>query len=126
MFNPNGLPSIYFPSSSSHPAARHPNTSIDITPHCHSTSIGSDDGYPPGVQSDPEGTLWRDPPEYWEQIVYPAYVDANRDVFENGDVENGDLSGKVKGLILLESLKMDMNEAVDRCCTVLKEVAKGQ
>lgn len=78
------------------------------------------------MQSDPEGTLWRDPPEYWEQIVYPAYVDANRDVFENGDVENGDLSGKVKGLILLESLKMDMNEAVDRCCTVLKEVAKGQ
>lgn len=55
--------------------------------------------------------------------MYPAYVDANRDVFENGDVENGDPSGKIKGLILLESLKMDMNEAVDRCCTVLKEVA---
>jgi nicotinamide/nicotinate riboside kinase len=78
------------------------------------------------VQSDPEGNLWRDPPEYWGQIVYPAYVGANREVFEDGDVENGPPSSKVRGMILLESLKMDMNEAVDRCCTVLKEVAERQ
>ncbi|KAJ6558488.1 P-loop containing nucleoside triphosphate hydrolase protein [Mycena vulgaris] len=76
-------------------------------------------GYHTAVQSDPEGTLWRDPPLYWEQIVYPAYVDANRDVFENGDVETGAPSGKVAGLVLLESLEMSMGEAVSRSCEVI-------
>jgi len=66
-----------------------------------------------------EGTLWRDPPQYWEQIVYPAYVDANREVFENGDVETGAASGKVGGLVLLESLEMAMWEAVSRSCEVI-------
>ncbi|EDR08894.1 uncharacterized protein LACBIDRAFT_161970, partial [Laccaria bicolor S238N-H82] len=28
------------------------------------------------------GTLWRDPPHYWEEIVYPAYLEAHKDVFE--------------------------------------------
>lgn len=41
------------------------------------------------VQSDPEGSLWRDPPHYWEQIVYPAYVRANEHLFEGEDVERG-------------------------------------
>jgi len=76
------------------------------------------------VQSDPEGTLWRDPPNYWEQIVYPAYVDAHRDVFLNGDVEEGDPGGKVEGLIVLKTLEMEMSEAVEKCCAVLKEVVE--
>ncbi|KAJ7502854.1 P-loop containing nucleoside triphosphate hydrolase protein, partial [Mycena galericulata] len=76
-------------------------------------------GYHTAVQSDPEGTLWRDPPLYWEQIVYPAYVDANREVFENGDVEKGAATGKVKDLVLLESLEMRMGDAVDRSCEVI-------
>ncbi|KAJ7039171.1 P-loop containing nucleoside triphosphate hydrolase protein [Mycena alexandri] len=76
-------------------------------------------GYHTAVQSDPEGTLWRDPPNYWEQIVYPAYVDANRDVFEDGDVEKGAPTGKVAGLVLLESLEMSMGDAVDRSCEVV-------
>ncbi|KAJ7072558.1 P-loop containing nucleoside triphosphate hydrolase protein [Mycena amicta] len=67
-----------------------------------------------------EGSLWRDPPNYWEQIVYPAYVDANRDVFENGDVENGVPTGKVEGLVLLEGITM--GEAVSRSCEVISAV----
>ncbi|KAF8893914.1 P-loop containing nucleoside triphosphate hydrolase protein [Infundibulicybe gibba] len=77
-------------------------------------------GYHTAVQSDPEGTLWRDPPGYWEQIVYPAYVDAHRDVFENGDIDHGLPGDKVKGLVVLESLKMEMGEAVEKCCRLLE------
>lgn len=75
-----------------------------------------------GVQSDPEGALWRDPPGYWEDIVYPAYIEAHKDVFEEGDVEHGKPTSKVEGLILLESLNISMDDAVTRCCEVIKEV----
>ena len=27
------------------------------------------------------GTYWKDPPEYFEKLVYPAYVDAHRSMF---------------------------------------------
>lgn len=77
----------------------------------------------PGVQSDPEGSLWRDPPGYWEDIVYPAYVEANTDVFEDGDIEQGKPTNKVEGLILLESLNISMTEAVERCCEVIRAAA---
>ncbi|PPQ98383.1 hypothetical protein CVT24_004062 [Panaeolus cyanescens] len=78
-------------------------------------------GYHTAVQSDPEGSLWRDPPEYWENIVYPAYLEAHREVFENGDVHNGNPTKKVEGLILLESLNISMTDAVERCCGMLKD-----
>jgi len=81
-------------------------------------------GYHTAVQSDPEGTLWRDPPGYWERIVYPAYVDAHRDVFIDGDVEAGAPADKVGGLILLLSLQVDMGEAISRVCRVLEETAR--
>ncbi|KAK2467856.1 hypothetical protein APHAL10511_000151 [Amanita phalloides] len=71
-----------------------------------------------------EGSLWRDPPDYFDHIVYPAYVDAHRDMLEGGDVERGKPSGKVDGLILLDMLTMAMDEAVDRCCTALTEAIK--
>jgi nicotinamide/nicotinate riboside kinase len=71
------------------------------------------------VQSDPEGSLWRDPPNYWEQIVYPAYLDAHNEMFEGGNVEHGKPNNKVPGLVLLESLEMEMAEEVERCCEVL-------
>lgn len=80
-------------------------------------------GYHTAVQCMEEGTLWRDPPGYWEQIVYPGYLEAHKDVFVNGDVEHGATTGKVENIILVESLNMTMGEAVDRCCHVLKEVA---
>ncbi|KIM45070.1 hypothetical protein M413DRAFT_8407 [Hebeloma cylindrosporum] len=81
-------------------------------------------GYHTAVQSDPEGALWRDPPGYWEDIVYPAYLDAHKDVFVDGDVEHGQPTNKIEGLILLESLDISMSDAVERCCGMLKDVAE--
>ncbi|KIJ50607.1 hypothetical protein M422DRAFT_27227 [Sphaerobolus stellatus SS14] len=78
-------------------------------------------GYHTADQSDSEGSLWRDPPNYWEQIVYPAYVRAHQHLFEGGDVENGKLTGKVPGLILWEATEVDVKDIVDKTMeTVLK------
>ncbi|KAG6861683.1 hypothetical protein C0995_013252 [Termitomyces sp. Mi166 len=65
-----------------------------------------------------EGSLWRDPPGYWEQIVYPAYVDAHRDVFIGGDIEGGLPGEKVKGLVVINILELRMNEAVSAVIVV--------
>ncbi|KAG8746322.1 ribosylnicotinamide kinase [Ceratobasidium sp. 414] len=75
-------------------------------------------GYHTAVQSDAEGALWRDPPHYWEQIVYPAYARAHEHLFENGDVENGALSPTyAEELVVLPGegygKHMEMGEMVD-------------
>ena len=76
-------------------------------------------------QSNPQGAfVWRDPPEYWEKIVWPAYVEGHRDLFIDGDVENGELRTEINGLILLETVETSMTEAVSRCCAVLKDIAE--
>lgn len=66
-----------------------------------------------------EGALWRDPPQYWENIVYPAYVEAHRHLFVDGDVEHGKLTSDADKLVLLETLEMTMGNAVEKCCSVL-------
>ncbi|KAH7912288.1 P-loop containing nucleoside triphosphate hydrolase protein [Hygrophoropsis aurantiaca] len=72
------------------------------------------------AESASEGTMWKDPPQYWEHIVYPAYVDAHAPMFENGDVENGNyVDGTVRGLVVLDG-NMTMEEMVERSCEVLK------
>jgi len=55
-----------------------------------------------GVQSDPEGSLWRDPPHYWEQIVWPAYVEAHKDILADGDIEHGQSNGRIKDLVVVD------------------------
>ncbi|TFK53896.1 hypothetical protein OE88DRAFT_1654267 [Heliocybe sulcata] len=77
-----------------------------------------------------EGALWRDPPGYFDQIVYPAYVRAHQDVFANHDVENGVVvteNGKVGDLVVLEPLKVEggMDGIVDRACKVIEEKLKA-
>lgn len=37
------------------------------------------------------GGVWVDPPNYFEQIVYPAYIKAHEGIFERGDVEAGEV-----------------------------------
>jgi len=37
----------------------------------------------------PEGSFWEDPPGYWGDIVWPAYLKAHRKMFQNNDVEHG-------------------------------------
>lgn len=50
----------------------------------------------PSLAGDPSlakaGDVWQDPPHYFDNIVYPAYVDAHKQLFENGDVEKGELA----------------------------------
>jgi hypothetical protein len=75
-----------------------------------------------GVQSDPEGALWRDPPNYWEQIVWPAYIEAHKHVFENGNWEGGASSGKVEDLLIIDELEAGMTRAVDEVCERMKQV----
>lgn len=77
------------------------------------------------MQSDPEGSLWRDPPDYWDDIVYPAYLDAHKDIFVDGDVEHGRLTSTVSELILIEGLEISMSDAVEQCCSVLKEMVES-
>ena len=84
-----------------------------------------DSPYLPGAQSDgTEGALWRDPPNYWEQIVWPAYVEAHEHIFENGEIERGSPSGKVKDLILIEGMEKSMAETIELVCSRLAEVAQ--
>ena len=79
-----------------------------------------------GVQSDPEGELWRDPPNYWEKIVWPAYIEAHKHVFENGDWENGASSGNIEDLLIIDELETGMTRAVNEVCEKIKQVVHSK
>ncbi|TRM67931.1 hypothetical protein BD626DRAFT_480229 [Schizophyllum amplum] len=64
-----------------------------------------------------EGSLWRDPPNYWEQIVYPAYIEAHKHLFEGGDVENGRVTRE--DVTIINALEESMGNIVDHCCQAL-------
>jgi nicotinamide/nicotinate riboside kinase len=36
-----------------------------------------------------DGYIWSDPPNYWENVVWPAYLKAHKHLFVDGDI-NGD------------------------------------
>jgi len=60
---------------------------------------------------------WQLPPNYWEQIAYPAYIRAHTHVFKGGDVENGDLVGDViDGVTLLEGSAMGIEAMLSKSC----------
>ncbi|EKM54169.1 uncharacterized protein PHACADRAFT_185131 [Phanerochaete carnosa HHB-10118-sp] len=81
-------------------------------------------GYHTAVQSDPEGALWQDPPLYWEQIVWPAYVHAHQDMLERGDVEHGRPTGKVADLVLIEGLEKSMGDVIELVCARLAQAVQ--
>jgi nicotinamide/nicotinate riboside kinase len=66
------------------------------------------------------GGVWTDPPNYFEQIVYPAYVKAHEHIFENGDVENGKV--KSEGLHVLQPLegKEEMTKCFKESCEIIQ------
>ena len=76
------------------------------------------------MQSDPEGTLWRDPPDYFDQIVYPAYVRAHTRMFKDGDIEKGQPDDFVKDLLLIDSEKLGMDEIFEKAAAVIWEASK--
>ena len=63
----------------------------------------------------PEGAFWQDPPGYWNDIVWPAYLKAHSKMFRNNDVEHGEALTP-----LLPLRKKDMVEYA-----VLNTVANG-
>jgi nicotinamide/nicotinate riboside kinase len=66
-----------------------------------------------------EGDVWRDPPHYWEKVVWPAYIRAHKHMFEGEDVMSENLSGKVKELMLFESTEEQVKVMVN---TVMEQV----
>lgn len=73
------------------------------------------------VQFNPEGSFWKDPPDYWENIVYPAYSRAHADMFEGGNVETGEPTEKVPGLVLIEGEKSDISLMFEQACRAIEE-----
>ncbi|KZV71110.1 P-loop containing nucleoside triphosphate hydrolase protein [Peniophora sp. CONT] len=66
-----------------------------------------------------EGTFWKDPPGYWDRLVYPAYVDAHKHIFENGDLDNG--APVLPGITVLEPLQLSMDAVVEHTCAVIED-----
>lgn len=59
--------------------------------------------------------------------MYPAYAEAHSDLFEDGDIEHGKPTGqKVKNLVLVEGLEIEMSDMVEKCCNILMVEAKQQ
>lgn len=62
----------------------------------------------------------QDPPGYWDDIVWPAYLSAHRSLFLNGDVEAGPPDpDKIDGLVLLEASQLGMEDMVRKTCEVV-------
>ncbi len=70
------------------------------------------------------GTVWADPPGYFDNIVYPAYVKAHADVFRDGDVEEGEAHPD-SGVVLIHPLQGEegMTAALVEACKALLAAA---
>ncbi|CAE6505869.1 unnamed protein product, partial [Rhizoctonia solani] len=55
------------------------------------------------VYKQKDGSFWADPPYYWDDFSYPAYVRSHSHLFR-GEIETGPLSAEAEsaGVILLE------------------------
>jgi len=82
----------------------------------------------------PEDSLWTDPPGYFPNIVYPAYVKAHASLFVDGDVEHGELSEDTRrlGLVVIRGDGgggSDYGEVVGEVCEAIvhfMRVGKGE
>ncbi|GAA97287.1 uncharacterized protein L969DRAFT_14624 [Mixia osmundae IAM 14324] len=78
-----------------------------------------------------EGEMWQDPPGYWQNIVWPAYLKAHRHLFRAGDVEHGRAiksDSTVNGhaapnadLLVLEASQYSMADIVRRSCEEIRD-----
>ena len=66
-----------------------------------------------------------DPPGYWEDIVYPAYVRAHQDLFVGGNMASNDLTGKVPNLVVFDGEEMNLAELLDRTCQKVANAVDG-
>ena len=73
-----------------------------------------------------EGDLWQDPPGYWDQIVYPAYIRSHKEMFEGEDVEKGEMKEEVKKrIILLDGMSYRIQELLDRSCQAVLDFVRS-
>lgn len=76
--------------------------------------------------------MWQDPPGYFDDVVWPAYVLAHEQMFSGQDVERGDVvkvdkdsneqGAPISNLILLEADQMSLDELVERSCGEILQV----
>lgn len=77
------------------------------------------------------GGVWEDPPNYFDQIVYPAYVKAHEHIFEDGNVEKGmlretwGLGGKSLQVMRPLEGEEEMTKAFEKSCEVIIEACRG-
>ena len=77
-----GSSSLSFaPPSNDPPLPSYPFPLRTINPHVQSLIT---------VQFSPDGSLWQDPPRYWDDIVWPADIKAHKNIFFGGNVSYGD------------------------------------
>jgi len=82
--------------------------------------------YITAVSTGSEGDLWQDPPGYWDQIVYPAYIRSHKDMFEGEDVEKGEMKEEVKKkIVLLDGMSSDLQELLDRSCQAVLDFVRS-
>lgn len=69
--------------------------------------------------------VWEDPPDYFDNIVYPAYVKAHAHAFEGNDVESGRPTAE-SGIVLIDPPEGEegMTRALGEACTALLEAAE--
>jgi len=62
--------------------------------------------------------MWRDPPNYFEGLVWPAYVDAHRALFEvRSSPRRAFVTARVRARVLMWC-RMGMSTEV-RCCALI-------
>ncbi|GAA6003932.1 hypothetical protein JCM10207_006473 [Rhodosporidiobolus poonsookiae] len=73
-----------------------------------------------------EGSLWQDPPNYWDLCVWPAYLRAHRPFFVDGNVETGAVDpAVVEGVRVFEAKELGMEKMVEQACEALYETVKS-
>ncbi|GAA5859114.1 hypothetical protein JCM8547_004007 [Rhodosporidiobolus lusitaniae] len=72
-----------------------------------------------------EGSLWKDPPNYWDLCVWPAYLRAHAPLFVNNDVEHGQPNpDAIEGVQVFEANEMGMEKMVVGACEELWRYVK--
>ncbi|GAA5988348.1 hypothetical protein JCM11641_003489 [Rhodosporidiobolus odoratus] len=83
-------------------------------------------GYHTAGLENPEGSLWQDPPNYWELCVWPAYLRAHSPLFVDGNVETGTIDPEaIEGVKLFEAKEMGMEKMVVQALEAIYETVKS-
>ena len=65
---------------------------------------------------------FQDPPDYWDNIVWPAYLAAHRPLFVNGNIERGQINAnKIEGVTVFEASELGMEAMVRTACEIIYE-----